>query len=98
MKFEPQDIIQITKILEPYFKILIEAAKKELQHQLNPFVLNSERAARLLGLKVASTLRKRIDEGKYIEGFHFIWKNGKILWHRDHLLLEEFQKSKGSTK
>lgn len=95
MKFEPEDIIEITKILEPHFKTLIELVNKELQRQLNPFVISSARAAQLLELKTESTLRKRIDQGKYIEGFHYIKKNGKILWHRDNLWLEEFEKRKG---
>ena len=97
MKFEPQDIIEITKILEPHFIILIEQARIELQRQLNPDILSSRDAAYLLELKSESTLRKRIKEGKYLEGYHFIQKNGKIKWHRDHLLLEEFQKSKEIT-
>lgn len=100
MKLEAEDIIEITKTLEPHFKTLIEAVNKEMQRQLNPFVLNSAHAARLLGLKSESTLRKRIEEGKYIEGFHFIRKksnrkNATILWHRDNLWLEEFDKRKG---
>ncbi|MFY9141267.1 hypothetical protein [Sulfuricurvum sp.] len=95
MKLEPEDIIEITKTLEPHFKMLIETVNKELQRQINPFVLSSARAAKLLGLKSESTLRKRLDEGKYIEGFHYIRKNGKILWHRDNLWLEEFDKNKG---
>lgn len=95
MKFEPQDILEITKTLEPHFKILIESVNKEMQRQLNPLVLSSAHAARLLGLKSESTLRKRIEQGRYIEGFHYIVKNGKILWHRDNLWLEEFDKNKG---
>lgn len=95
MKLEPADIVEITKTLEPHFKSLIEAANKEMQRQLSPFILNSARAAQLLELKTESTLRKRIDQGKYVEGFHYIRKNGKILWHRDNLWLEEFDKTKG---
>jgi hypothetical protein len=95
VKFEPEDIIKIMKTLEPYFKVLIESVNKEVQRQINPFVLNSARAAQLLELKAESTLRKRIEQGKYIEGFHYIKKNGKILWHRDNLWLEEFDKNKG---
>lgn len=95
MKLESEDIVEITKILEPHFKSLIEAANKEMQRQLNPFVISSARAAKLLELQTESTLRKRIEQGRYIEGFHFIRKNGKILWHRDNLWLEEFSKSKG---
>lgn len=95
MKLEPEDIIEITKTLEPHFKMLIEAVNKEMQRQLNPFVLSSARAARLLELKAESTLRKRIEQGRYIQGFHYIVKNGKILWHRDNLWLEEFDKNKG---
>jgi hypothetical protein len=97
MKFEPKDIIEITKILEPHFLVLIEQARIELQRQLNPLILSSKEAAYLLDLDTESTLTKRICNGKYIEGYHFIKKNGKIKWHRDHLLLEEFQKSKGIT-
>lgn len=95
MKLEPSDIIEITKTLEPHFISLIEAVNKEMQRQINPFVISSARAAKLLELKAESTLRKRIDQGKYMEGFHFIRKNGKIIWHRDNLWLEEFSKSKG---
>lgn len=95
MKLEAEDIVEITKTLEPHFKSLIEAANKEMQRQLNPFVISSARAAQLLELKTESTLRKRIDQGKYVEGFHYIRKNGKILWHRDNLWLEEFEKRKG---
>lgn len=95
MKLEPSDIIEITKTLEPHFKMLIEAVNKEMQRQLNPFVLNSARAAQLLELKAESTLRKRIEQGRYIDGFHYIIKNGKIMWHRDNLFLEEFNKNKG---
>ena len=85
MKLEPSDIIEITKTLEPHFISLIEAVNKEMQRQINPFVISSARAAKLLELKAESTLRKRIDQGKYMEGFHFIRKNGKIIWHRDNL-------------
>ena len=95
MKLESEDIVEIMKILEPYFQTLIEAANKEMQRQLNPFVISSARAAKLLELKAESTLRKRIEQGKYMEGFHFIRKNGKILWHRDNLWLEEFDQNKG---
>lgn len=97
MKFEPQDIIQITKILEPHFVMLINQARIELQRQLNPVILSTKEAAYLLNLNTESTLTKRITAGKYLEGYHFIRKNGKIKWHRDHLLLEEFQKSKEIT-
>jgi hypothetical protein len=92
VKLEAEDIIEIIKTLEPHFKSIFDTATKELQRQINPFVFNSARAARLLELKSESTLRKRINEGKYIEGFHYIKKNGKILWHRDNLWLEEFEK------
>lgn len=95
MKLEPADIVEITKTLEPHFRMLIEAANKEMQRQLNPFVISSARAAHLLELKAESTLRKRIGQGRYIDGFHYIIKNGKILWHRDNLWLEEFDKNKG---
>lgn len=96
MKLEPEDIIEIVKTLQPCFQILIDSATKELQRQLNPFVLNSARAARLLDLKAESTLRKRIQQGRYTDGFHYVIKNGKIMWHRDNLWLEEFQKTKES--
>ncbi|MDD2838506.1 hypothetical protein [Sulfuricurvum sp.] len=90
----------LKEMMEPYIKDIMHTVQNELMLQIQPFVLNSAHAARLLGLKSESTLRKRIEEGKYVEGFHFIRKksnrkNATILWHRDNLWLEEFEKRKG---
>jgi hypothetical protein len=99
MKLDPSEIIAIIKELEPHFIILLNNVEKELQRRITPELINTKYAAHLLGLKSESTLIKRKQQGKYNEGWHYISKkDGKLSWHRDRLLLEEFQKSKGSNK
>lgn len=93
----------IKELIKPIVKELIETTKEEFKRQIKPCLLSSKEASHMLGLKSESALIKRKNEGKYFEGWHYIIeksekKYGNISWHRDNLLLEEFDKSKGIAK